>query len=45
MKNEEINIKIYYYIDDETGEKVYDIETMKEEFEQALQELTITKKQ
>ena len=34
-----IEIGIYYYIDEETGKKVFDVEEMTREFEQKLDEL------
>ena len=35
----EISIGIYYYIDEETDQKVYDVEYIREEFESRLEEL------
>ena len=35
----EISIGIYYYIDEETNQKVYDVEYIREEFESKLEEL------
>ena len=35
----EISIRIYYYIDEETNQKVYDVEYIREEFEIKLKEL------
>lgn len=40
---EEIKVGIYYYIDDETGKKVYDEDEMRDEFERKLEELLNTK--
>ena len=40
MKNNtEISVTIYYYIDEETNQKVYDVEYVREEFESKLEEL------
>jgi|TARA_R100000482_G_C5079431_1_gene125309 hypothetical protein len=40
MKNNtEISVTIYYYIDEETNQKVYDVEYIREEFESKLEEL------
>tara|TARA_R110002020_G_scaffold29571_11_gene93242 strand:- start:2346 stop:2486 length:141 start_codon:yes stop_codon:yes gene_type:complete len=39
MSEDELKIGIYYYIDDETGKKVYDEEEMEREFERKLQAL------
>jgi hypothetical protein len=36
---DKIEIGIYYYIDEETGEKVYDEDEMRDEFETKLQKL------
>ena len=33
-------VGIYYYIDEESGEKVYDFESMAEEFENELSKIT-----
>ena len=38
--HEKIQIPILYYIDEETGKKVYDLEEMTNEFESKLRELT-----
>ena len=35
-----IEQEIYYYIDEDTGEKIYDTELMLEEFQDKLNELT-----
>jgi len=35
----EISIGIYYYIDEKTNQKVYDVEYIREEFEIKLKEL------
>ena len=35
-----IEQEIYYYIDEDTGEKIYDAELMLEEFQDKLNELT-----
>jgi len=37
---DKIEIPIFYYIDKETGEKVYDLEEMTNEFENKLSALT-----
>ena len=40
MKNNtEISVTIYYYIDEETNQQVYDVEYIREEFESKLEEL------
>ena len=39
MSKNYLEIGIYYYIDDETGKKVYDEEEMLSEFENKLNEL------
>tara|TARA_R100000655_G_C2994462_1_gene193505 strand:+ start:793 stop:924 length:132 start_codon:yes stop_codon:yes gene_type:complete len=39
MNENYLKIGIYYYIDDETGKKVYDEEEMLREFENKLYEL------
>ena len=39
LSHEKIQIPILYYIDDETGEKVYDYESMAEEFENELSKI------
>mgnify|MGYP003153976733 FL=1 len=36
---EKLSIKIYYYIDEETNKKVYDVEYIREEFESKLKDL------
>lgn len=37
-----ITIGVYYYIDDETGKPVFDIDSMSQEFEEKLVELETT---
>jgi len=37
-----IEIGVYYYIDDETGKPVFDIDSMSQEFEEKLVELETT---
>ena len=39
MSEETLEIGIYYYIDEETGKKVYDEDEMRDEFERKLKEL------
>jgi hypothetical protein len=39
MSEETLKIGFYYYIDEETGEKVYDTEEMRDEFEFKLDRL------
>lgn len=39
MSQNYLKIGIYYYIDDETGEKIYDEEEMLSEFESKLENL------
>ena len=36
---EKLSIEIYYYIDEETNQKVYDVDYIREEFESKLEEL------
>lgn len=37
-----IEVGVYYYIDDETGKPVFDTDTMTQEFEKKLSELETT---
>ena len=39
MNMEKLSIEIYYYIDEETNQKVYDVDYIREEFESKLEEL------
>ena len=39
IKYQGMEIGIYYYIDEETNQKVYDVEYIREEFESKLEEL------
>jgi hypothetical protein len=39
MNEDKIEVGIYYYIDENTGNKVYDIEEMTREFEEKLNKL------
>lgn len=43
MSEETLEIGIYYYIDEETGEKIYDLDEMRNEFERKLEELNQNK--
>ena len=44
IKYQGMEIGIYYYIDEETNQKVYDVEYIREEFESKLEELLNKKK-
>ena len=39
IKYQGMEIGIYYYIDEKTNQKVYDVEYIREEFESKLEEL------